>query len=60
MFAPGCSSCVQTWSPQHEKCMELLEWVKRRAMRMLRGVEHLSCEERLRELGSFNLEKRRL
>jgi len=45
LMRPHLKNGVQFWAP-HNK--------------MIRGLEHLCCEDRLRELGLFSLEKKRL
>ncbi|PKU47417.1 hypothetical protein llap_2240 [Limosa lapponica baueri] len=57
LVRPQLECCVQFWAPQYERDMDVPERVQGRAMKMMKGLKHLSYKEELSELG---LEKRKL
>ena len=57
---PQLEWCAQFWSPHYRKDGIAMEGVKRRFIRMLPGMEHLSYKERSGRLVLFSLEQRRL
>ena len=60
LVRPHLQYCDQPSGPQHSRNAELLVQVQKRVMKVIRGLEHLSYEKRLKELGLLSLKHRRL
>ena len=56
---PHLEYCIQAQGPELRKDVELFEWVQRRPIKIT-GLEHLAYQEKLRDLGLFSLEYRRV
>lgn len=57
---PHMEYCIQVWSPWLVKDIDCLEKIQRRATKLVQSISKLKYPDRLRELGLYSLEQRRL
>ena len=53
LVRPHLEYCIQFWAPWYKKDRDL----QQRAMKMIKGLKHLLCEERVSNPHLFSLEK---
>jgi len=51
MVQPRLEYCVHFWAPQFKQDVKVFECFQRRATKMVKGLEEVSCQEQLRILG---------
>jgi len=60
MVQPRLEYCLQFWAAKYKKDAKILKSIQKRASKLVKGLQDLSYEEKLRTFKFFRLEKRKL
>ena len=60
MVQPRLEYCLQFWAAKYKKDAKILKSIQKRESKLVKGLQDLSYEEKLRTFKFFRLEKRKL